>query len=101
MSKKNERALLSHLIILMLHIIKWYTQPWFRCKSWFDSIVHARSEIDRLLHDHPSLKRLIDGLLPKAFAEAKKKAEKEMKINTKLDEVSKKQLFDDTYNLEE
>jgi hypothetical protein len=47
------------------------------------------------------LRNLIDSLIPKAFEKAKKEAEKEMGIDTQITELSRKQLFDDEYKLEE
>jgi lysyl-tRNA synthetase class I len=101
MAVSERRELESLLVRLIWHIIKWYTQPWARSKSWFNSIQDSRNQIDRLLAKHPTLRNLVDRLIPKAFKEAKKGAEEEMHIKTTITELSRKQLFEDEYKLEE
>jgi Domain of unknown function DUF29 len=100
MSNSEEKALLHYLVVLIWHIIKWYTQPWARSSSWRGSINNTRKQINKLLRNRPTLRRLIDGLIPKAFKEAKPKAEREMEIPTEITELTRKQLFDDPYELE-
>jgi Domain of unknown function DUF29 len=100
-SRKNKKSLGSQLVRLMMHIIKWLTQSWKRTKSWYDSIKSARDEIDDLLNANPSLKSQIDSLIEDNFEKAKKEAEEEMGIDTQITELSRKQLFEDEYKLEE
>jgi hypothetical protein len=54
----ERRALGSHLIILVLHLLKWRYQPDGRLTShsWSDSIRNARIQIDLLVETSPSLR---------------------------------------------
>lgn len=47
LSRSDKRALKSQLIRLMVHIIKWKSQPERRSFSWVASINNAREEILR------------------------------------------------------
>jgi Domain of unknown function DUF29 len=99
MAQSDKNSLRNYLIRLMWHIIKWYTQPWARSKSWYNSIQDSRKQIEELLAEYPTMFRLIDGMISAAFKKAKKKAEGEIK--TQITELSRKQLFEDDYKLEE
>lgn len=101
MANSERKALISHLVVLIKHIIKWYTQPWKRSNSWRLSINNSREAINQLLIEHPSLKSIIDALIPRAIVKGTVEAEGEMKIKSTKKTISKKELFDDTYNLEE
>src|SRR5450432_3997469 len=59
LSRSEKRALRSQLIRLMLHIIKWKTQPERRSVSWCVSILSARREIEDIQEDTPSLTRSV------------------------------------------
>ena len=101
MANSERKALSSHLVVLITHIIKWYTQPWKRSNSWRLSIKNSREAIEDLLMKHPSLKSIIDVLIPEAIISGTAEAEGEMKIKSTKKTISKKELFDDTYDLEE
>ena len=55
LSRSEKRALKSQLIRLMLHIIKWQSQPEKRSLSWVASIKDAREEIADIQEETPSL----------------------------------------------
>lgn len=101
MANSERKALSSHLVVLITHIIKWYTQPWKRSNSWRLSIKNSRAAIEDLLMKHPSLKSIIDALISDAMVKGTEVAEEQMKIKSTKKTISKKELFDDTYNLEE
>ena len=101
MGNNKKSALSSHLVVLITHIIKWYTQPWKRSYSWCLSIKNSRAEINHLLIRHPSLKSIIDALITEAMVKGTEVAEEQMKIKSTKKTISKKELFDDAYNLEE
>ena len=98
-ANKYERSLFSYLIVLIKHVIKWYSQPELRSSSWVKSIQNAREAIQDLLTDHPSLRRLIDILIPKAIRKAIQEAENEMGTSSRIDPdgLDKGKLFDDDY----
>lgn len=97
LSRADKRALKSQLIRLMVHIIKWKTQPEKRTPSWVYSIESARMEIQDLLADEPSLKSYLDILPDELFAKAKKLAEAEMNVKSEVTELTEEELFDYEY----
>lgn len=99
LSRSDRHALRSQLIRLMAHIIKWYSQPERRSRSWIVTIENARLEIEELTELEPSLKPLLPNLLSELFPKAKRMAEKEMGITTVLASLSWSAVFDDEYDL--
>lgn len=57
MAKDKQRAVKSHLRILLIHLLKWNFQKENRSKSWKVSILNSRNNVLDLLEDQPSLKR--------------------------------------------
>lgn len=55
MGKSERRALESHLVVLLMHLLKWQHQPGMRTTSWKLSIANARQSIGDTLQDSPSL----------------------------------------------
>ena len=55
MGKSERRALESHLVVLLMHLLKWQYQSGLRTTSWKLSIANARQSIDDTLQDSPSL----------------------------------------------
>ncbi len=55
LSRSEKRALRSHLVRLMQHIIKWQVQPERRSPSWMWTIRNARIEIADVQAETPSL----------------------------------------------
>lgn len=74
LGKSEKRVLLSHVIILLLHLLKRDYQSKKHTKSWDDSIENARVEIDLILLDSPSFKRELPIIIEKAYKYARKKA---------------------------
>jgi hypothetical protein len=75
LSRSERRALESHLVRLMQHIIKWKYQPTHRSRSWQSTIANARESIAEIQEETPSLtddviRRLWDRALRKAHREA-------------------------------
>ena len=72
----ERRALGSHLIILVLHLLKWRYQPDSRLTrhSWSDSIRNARMQIDLLVETSPSLRPLLPGILTRYYPKARRLA---------------------------
>ena len=101
LSRSEKRALKSQLIRLMMHIIKWQTQPEKRTSSWIASIQDAREEITDIQEETPSLNdTVIRTLWDKCFTIARRDAEAEMNRKTQLQSLSWKEVFDDEYELE-
>ena len=90
MAKQRDRTeLISHLKILLAHLLKWQFQlnqlseQWaeFIEKSWRNSIIEQRSEIQDQLEENPSLQNYLEQALQKAYPKAVSLAKKETGLN--------------------
>ena len=82
MGNGDKRELVSHLAVLIAHLLKWQYQPMRQSKSWMLTIKEQRIKIIQLLKESPSLKHEINSKLEDAYEQAVVKAE----IETALDE---------------
>lgn len=71
MGKNSQRALLSRLQELLLHLLKWQYQPGRRGNSWRASIRKQRQGIEDLLEDSPSLQPRLAATYEKCYARAR------------------------------
>lgn len=55
MGKTEKRELVSRLIVLLSHLLKWRFQPARRGASWEATIRNHRRALERHLKDNPSL----------------------------------------------
>jgi hypothetical protein len=101
MGISEKKALFRHLVNLISHIIKWSIQPWKRTASWINTINNSRKAISDLLKKNPSFKNLIDEDIPDAFRDGTKDAEKETGLKSTKKDITKKELFNDDYKLDE
>jgi hypothetical protein len=101
MSRSDKRALESQLIRLMLHIIKWQTQPDKRSRSWTISIRNARYEIKSWKKYSPALNDdFLRTIWAEAFEEALEAAEEETLISTKqIKNLTWEEVFDKEYKI--
>jgi hypothetical protein len=100
LTKAEKRAVKSHLIRLMAHILKWDTQPKMRSRSWAFTIRHARQEIADSQEETPSLTRqVIEGMWDKCFQRACDQAEQEMREPPTVDGLTWQQVFEDDYEV--
>lgn len=74
------RELQSRLTLVLLHLLKWQFRPSKRSPSWESTLVLQRAEVQRLLHENPSLRRRIPTLVEAVYATARKAAGREMKM---------------------
>ena len=101
LSRSDKRALRSQLIRLMTHIIKWKPQPYRRSLSWVATIKNAREEIRDIQDETPSLTdEVIQNMWIKCFNAAKREAEGQMNKITRISELSWKEVFEDSYEIE-
>lgn len=56
LGKCERRGVVSQLIRLLLHLLKWHYQPERRFDSRLDSMIDARTQIELALEDSPSLR---------------------------------------------
>ena len=108
MSKIAIREMRSHLVIIMIHILKWKYQPQKRSISWRISISKARDEIEDVQEETPSVtKNAIEGEWKKAFDKAVRRAADEMRIpdkekrNFKPEMLTWQEVFEKEYYLED
>jgi hypothetical protein len=101
LSRSEKRALKSQLIRLMLHIIKWQSQPERRSLSWVASIKDAREEIADIQEETPSLNdNVIKELWDKAFIIAIRDAQAEMNKKSAVAALSWQEAFENGYDLD-
>ena len=78
---KSERsALKSHLIQVIIHMVKWDVQPERRGRSWYISIGTQRIDALQVLDENPSLKPHLDEIVVSAIQLAKRKAQLETRL---------------------
>jgi hypothetical protein len=101
LSRSERRALKSQLVRLMLHIIKWQTQPERRSLGWIASIEDARDEIVDIREETPSLnEQVVQELWTRAFIIAKRDAEAQMGRRTKIETLTWTEVFETVYSLD-
>lgn len=74
MSRKERQSLRSHLIVLLMHLLKWQYQPERRSGSWAGSIVEHRRRINEQLIDSPSLRPYLEEIFATVYSKALKQA---------------------------
>jgi hypothetical protein len=108
MSKIAIREMRSHLLIIMIHVLKWKHQPQKRSWSWIKSIRHARFEIDEVQEETPSVtKKAIEFEWEKVFKKAISLSADEMgmsrdeerKYNPEI--LTWQEVFEKEYSLED
>ena len=100
MSKKNKKSILSHFKILMLHIIKWESQPERRSKSWKQSIDNSTEAISEIQQEQPSLNNhYLEKHWDKTTQKAVKEAENEMNQKATKTTLSWEEVFSTKYIL--
>ncbi|MEK7989635.1 MAG: DUF29 domain-containing protein [Thiotrichaceae bacterium] len=85
LAKRDRNELVSHLVILLTHLLKWQFQlnqlseQWteFTGKSWKISIIEQRYHIQEQLDNYPSLKNYLADALIRAYPKAVSLAKKE------------------------
>lgn len=55
MGRRERQSLESNFIVLVIHLLKWQSQPQQRSGSWKGSIIEHRRRVNKALKDSPSL----------------------------------------------
>jgi hypothetical protein len=109
MAKRDKHELISHLIILIAHLLKWQfqlkqlSQTWieFEGKSWKRSIDEQRKQIQRQLNMSPSLKSYLLQAVAESYEDAVALASKETQLSITLFPLhcpyTIEQLFDEDF----
>ena len=79
MGIRDRREVKSHLVQLLLHVLKWVYQPDNRTASWSHSIFEQRLEL-RLLLESRTLRNHAADILDASYAMARKEAAKQTKL---------------------
>lgn len=74
LGKRDRRAVVSQLIRLLLHLLKWQYQPEKRSDSWLDSITDARVQIELAFEDSPSLRNYLAEQVEKSYERSRRQA---------------------------
>lgn len=74
MGRSEKRAVASHLTVLLTHLLKWQYQPEHRSSSWRGSIYNARTSVEDLLRESPSLRNRVPELVTDRYRIARNNA---------------------------
>ncbi len=77
MGKSDKRALGSHLVVILTHLLKWRYQHGLRSGSWENSIDNGRFEVDEVLEESPSLKPQLAAKIQRAYPLSRRTASRE------------------------
>ena len=99
MAKKDERELISRLIILIAHLLKWQYQSDMQSNSWLSSIIEQRAQVLYLLEDVPGLRNKMSDAIHRAYPKAQEVAVKETGLSDfpKQCPYSEKQVLDEDF----
>ncbi len=81
LGKRDRRAVVSQLIRLLMHLLKWEYQPERRSDSRLDSITDARIQIDLAFEDSPSLRAYLKEQVEPSYQRACRQAERQTGLN--------------------
>jgi Domain of unknown function DUF29 len=73
MAKRDRREVLSRLVVLLSHLLKWEYQPEHRSGSWRGTILEQQRELRQLL-ESGTLRNHATTLFADAYADARKQA---------------------------
>ena len=82
MGRRERNELVSRLIILIAHLLKWQHQPEHRTSSWRGSIVEQRVQVSREMRLSPSLKAFLADAINEAYPDARHIASQETGIRS-------------------
>jgi hypothetical protein len=74
MGRRERQSLKSNLVVLLLHLLKWQSQPHQQSNSWKASIVEHRQRLQDSLEESPSLKPYLKTILLRAYGNAVERA---------------------------
>ena len=102
LARADKRALESHLIRVMQHVIKWKMQPERRSRSGIRTIRNGRKEIRKLQQDTPNLtdQFIREQLWDDCFDSAMGEAEGDMDCDLLPLALTWQEVFEDEYRLD-
>lgn len=87
MGRREKRELASRLTVIIEHLLKltyWLTEKEYNAQGWRITIIEQRRQVQRLLKDSPSLKRLVPESLLDCYQSAKEDTIRKYKITGEL-----------------
>lgn len=79
LGRAEKHAVLSHLRVLLIHLLKWQYQPDRRTSSWISTINTQRHDLDLLLT--VTLKRHLEENFESTYAKARRDAARETNLS--------------------
>lgn len=83
LGRSEKNALISHLTIFFLHLLKKKYQPNLDCRSWDISILNSRKKFIEKLCFNPGLKSKLVDIFHEAYRDARIEASKETGLDEK------------------
>jgi hypothetical protein len=80
LGRSDRRQVRSRLKIILVHLLKWQIQIEYRSLSWKATINTQRDDLESVLADSPSLRRLVPTLLAESYPRARRDAAAEMDL---------------------
>jgi Domain of unknown function DUF29 len=74
LARSDRREIRNRLIVLLIHLLKYSTQPRRRSSGWLATIGEQRSRIATVINDSPSLKSFPGSILDHCYADAHSRA---------------------------
>ncbi len=83
MARRDRREVMSRLVVLLCHLLKWEFQPAGRGGSWRGSILEQQRELRQLL-ESGTLRNHAEAVLAEAYGDARQQAaaETELPVST-------------------
>jgi len=80
LGRSDRREVRNRLKVILIHLLKWQYQAEHRSISWQTTINTQRDDLESVLADSPSLRRLVPELLAGAYPRARRDAAREMDL---------------------
>jgi hypothetical protein len=81
LGRSDRRELFSRSRVLLLHLLKWQFQPERRGVSWITTIREQRFQIEIVLSESPSLRRMLPEIIVKSYRYAVEQAALETNLD--------------------
>ncbi len=78
LGRSDRNQVRSRLAVILIHLLKWRYQPKDRSPSWKATLNTQRRDLELVLADSPSLRRLVPVLLAETYPRARRDAADEM-----------------------
>jgi hypothetical protein len=80
MARSDRREIRNRLTVLLVHLLKYATQPKRRSSGWLGTIGEQRTRIATVIDDSPSLRPFPAAVLDQCYADARSRAALETRL---------------------